>query len=152
MVDVFSIKKRSEIMSRVKGRGNRATELRLIAVFRAHRIKGWRRHARIFGRPDFVFPQEGLAVFVDGCFWHGCPIHGSVPASNRSFWKSKLHRNVQRDKLVRRELEEVGWCVLRIWQHELGRPESVANKVAKLLARLRVCGGWDGRRKKNGSG
>ena len=106
MADVFSVTKRSEIMSRVKSRGNKATELRLMEVFRVHKIKGWRRHADIFGNPDFVFPVERLAVFVDGCFWHSCPIHGSLPRSNRPFWKSKLYRNRQRDRHVCRKLQD----------------------------------------------
>jgi len=72
MADVFSARKRSQIMSRVLGRGNKATELALIVLLRRHQITGWRRAARLFGKPDFVFPKHRLAVFVDGCFWHGC--------------------------------------------------------------------------------
>src|SRR4051794_13972071 len=102
MVDVFSPKKRSEIMSRVKGRGNESTELRLVKTLRKFRIRGWRRHSKVFGRPDFVFPNARVAIFVDGCFWHGCPIHGAIPSSNRAFWMRKLVRNKQRDWLVRR--------------------------------------------------
>src|SRR4051794_23782609 len=98
MADVFTRAKRSEIMSRVKGRGNLATELELIRLFREHRIVGWRRHTRMFGRPDFVFTSNRIAVFVDGCFWHGCRRHGSVPVTNRKFWKEKLSRNRRRDR------------------------------------------------------
>jgi DNA mismatch endonuclease (patch repair protein) len=148
MADVFSVSKRSEIMSRVKGRGNKATELRLIKIFRAYAIKGWRQRANIFGKPDFVFPRERLAVFVDGCFWHGCPIHGSIPISNRAFWRKKLSRNRQRDKLVCQRLRQLGFRVLRIWQHELASPDTVACTVNKRLLR-RESGGIHGRRKKN---
>jgi DNA mismatch endonuclease (patch repair protein) len=136
-------------MSRVKGRGNKATELRLIEIFRAHAITGWRRHAPIFGRPDFVFPKERVAVFVDGCFWHGCPIHGSIPASNRPFWRKKLYRNRERDNLVGRELRQLGWRVLRIWQHELAHSAKVERKVKKFLMRRDISvGGVNERRKK----
>ena len=73
MPDVFTKAKRSEVMSRIRGTGNKDTELALIILFRLHRIKGWRRHQPVFGKPDFVFPAVKVAVFVDGCFWHCCP-------------------------------------------------------------------------------
>lgn len=133
MADVFSPKKRSEIMSRVKGRGNRLTELRLVELFRRHGFVGWRRNARVFGRPDFVFPKLRVAVFVDGCFWHGCPAHGSIPASNRDFWYAKLERNKRRDRLVIKELKKRGWIPLRLWQHELRRPEPLIRRLERIL-------------------
>jgi DNA mismatch endonuclease (patch repair protein) len=119
MADIYDREKRSEVMSRVRGSGNRSTELRLIAIFRKHSITGWRRNQRLPGRPDFVFPKQRLAVFVDGCFWHGCPLHGSIPRTNRRFWADKLARNKTRDRNVNRVLRKRGWRVLRIWQHEL---------------------------------
>lgn len=133
MADMFSTKQRSEIMSKVKSRGNHATELRLIGIFREFQIRGWRRRAVIFGNPDFIFPTARVAVFVDGCFWHCCPVHGSVPATNRVFWTRKLHRNKERDRLVRQTLRNSGWRVLRIWQHELREPEKVARRVSRSL-------------------
>jgi len=71
------------------------------------------------GKPDFVFPDQRLAVFVDGCFWHGCPLHGTNPATNREFWSEKITRNRQRDREVNRALRALGWRILRIWEHEL---------------------------------
>jgi DNA mismatch endonuclease (patch repair protein) len=133
MVDVFPRRMRSYIMSRVKGRGNRLTELRLIQLFRAHGIAGWRRNSRAFGRPDFVFPHVRIAVFVDGCFWHGCPHHGDIPATNREFWVAKLARNQKRDKLVNRTLKAKGWTPLRIWQHELREPAKVARRIERAM-------------------
>ena len=124
-------------MSRVRGRGNKNTELEMIDLFRKHRITGWRRNARVFGSPDFVFPKLRIAVFVDGCFWHNCPIHRSMPASNRPFWKQKLQRNKTRDHLVGHRLRGIGWKVVRVWQHELTRTNR--RKVAKRIARL-LCG------------
>jgi DNA mismatch endonuclease (patch repair protein) len=131
MADMFSPKQRSEIMSKVKGRENLATELRLIFIFRQFGIRGWRRRAVIFGNPDFIFPAERLAVFVDGCFWHNCPIHGSTPETNRKFWTQKLGRNKKRDELVQRTLKDLGWRVLRIWQHELREPVKVARRIKR---------------------
>lgn len=133
MVDVFSSEKRSQIMARVKGSGNLATEERLVQTFRAYKISGWRRKSRIFGKPDFVFRKSKLTVFVDGCFWHGCPIHGELPTTNRAFWKSKLERNRKRDVVVNRTLRRNGWKVIRLWQHDLRNSKKIAQRVAVLL-------------------
>lgn len=133
MVDVFSRKRRSEIMSRVRDRGNAATELRLIEIFRSEGVRGWRRQSRVFGRPDFIFPKARVAIFVDGCFWHGCPLHGEIPASNTPFWSKKIQANVTRDDLVRRRLKKLGWRVIRIWQHDLRRPGRVAGRIKRVL-------------------
>lgn len=131
MPDIFSKAKRSEVMSRIKGRGNKDTELALIAIFRRHGITGWRRHEKLFGKPDFVFRQERVAVFVDGCFWHACPQHKTQPKANKAFWARKLGANKARDRLVSNTLRAKGWRVLRIWEHALrGRHEAL------LLRRL----------------
>ena len=82
-------------------------------------------------RPDFVFPKLRVAVFVDGCFWHGCPRHGTRPKGNASFWKKKLERNKARDREQTRALKRAGWRVLRIWEHELARKHE-----ARLMSRL----------------
>ncbi len=132
MPDILSRKKRSALMARIRGSGNQATELRLIAILRAHRLAGWRRGSTLPGRPDFVFPRERLAVFVDGCFWHGCPRHATWPKQNAVFWRKKILANRARDRAVGRELRARGWRVLRIWQHALRvRDESA------LVGRLR---------------
>jgi DNA mismatch endonuclease (patch repair protein) len=133
VADVFSKAKRSQIMSRVRGHGNKATELAMVMLLRQYHIVGWRRNVHLFGNPDFVFTKHRVAVFVDGCFWHGCPKHGSRPSSNRTFWQKKLGRNKIRDRLVNRTLKARGWRVLRIWQHELREPSRVARRIAKLL-------------------
>ena len=121
MPDVFTKAKRSDVMSRIRGHGNKDTELALMRVFHAHRITGWRRRQSVFGKPDFVFPSLRLAVFVDGCFWHSCPKHSRLPANNRAFWKKKLSANHVRDVLVGRTLRQRGCKVLRTWEHELSR-------------------------------
>ena len=126
MADIFTKAKRSEVMSRIRSRGNRGTELRLIALMRAHGITGWRRNAALFGKPDFVFRAARLAVFVDGCFWHGCPRHATMPRSNRAFWKAKLTRNAARDREVTRALRKAGWRVLRVWECALRMKRAAA--------------------------
>ena len=133
MADIYSQTKRSEIMSRVRGYGNRSSEHRLIGIFKAASITGWRRKQPLFGRPDFIFPKQRLAVFVDGCFWHGCPVHASCPSTNRAFWKLKLSRNKDRDRLVTRVLRSRGWRVLRIWHHQLSRKNET--RCALLISR-----------------
>lgn len=141
MPDVFTRQKRSEVMARIRGKGNRETELALRALLREHKINGWRRHYPIPGRPDFAFPGERVAVFVDGCFWHRCPKCSNMPANNREFWERKLNGNVARDRLVTRELRIEGWAVLRIWEHELQKPRRVMNRVRALLRRKRASAG-----------
>jgi DNA mismatch endonuclease (patch repair protein) len=119
-------------MRAVHGSGNRSTELRIIALFRKHGLHGWRRRSLLPGKPDFVFPQERLAVFVDGCFWHGCPSHGSLPQSRSEYWEAKISRNRRRDRAVACLLRKKGWRVLRIWEHALGK-----NGEKQTVARLR---------------
>jgi DNA mismatch endonuclease, patch repair protein len=119
MPDVFTKAKRSAVMARIRSSGNKDTDLALMGVFRRHGVSGWRRHHPVFGRPDFVFIKIKLAVFVDGCFWHGCPRHSSFPATNRAFWKRKLTANRLRDRLVSRTLRRNAGRVVRIWEHEL---------------------------------
>jgi DNA mismatch endonuclease (patch repair protein) len=128
--DVFTKAKRSEVMSRIRSRGNKETELILMKLFRKHGFSGWRRHQPVFGRPDFIFRKFKVAVFVDGCFWHGCPKHSNMPANNRAFWERKLTGNQLRDRLVNRTLRRNGWRVIRIWEHDL-------RKAARSLRRIR---------------
>ena len=124
MADVFTKAKRSEDMSLICSLDNRATELRLIALSRKHGITCWRRNARVFGKPNFVFRAATLAVFVDGCFWHGCPRHATKPATRAAWWEAKLARNAQRDRDVTRTLRKAGWRVLRVWECALTRTRS----------------------------
>jgi DNA mismatch endonuclease (patch repair protein) len=130
-VTFFIKAKRSEVMSRIRGHGNKDTEIALAKFFRHNKITGWRRNQKVFGKPDFVFPKLKLALFVDGCFWHGCPKHETKPKSNRAFWHRKLSANKQRDRLVTRTLRRAGWRVLRIWEHELARKNE-----ARLLKKI----------------
>ena len=133
MTDVFTKQKRSEVMSRIRGKGNRDTELAMIRLMRKHHISGWRRNYDLFGKPDFVFPKQRVALFVDGCFWHMCPKHFNMPQNNKAFWEKKLLGNKMRDRVVSRTLRLEHWKVVRIWEHELATPEQVVNKLGKAL-------------------
>jgi DNA mismatch endonuclease (patch repair protein) len=139
MPDVFTPEKRSQVMARIRGSGNKDTELRLMALFREHKITGWRRNRRaVFGRPDFVFPKKKLAVFVDGCFWHrhpGCRF-AYTPKSRLDFWLKKFEQNVARDRLVTRTLRKLGWKVIRVWECDLAkkRLRQTVGRIARALA------------------
>lgn len=82
-------------------------------------------------RADLLFKTARIAVFVDGCFWHGCPEHGTRPKSNAGWWADKLDRNIQRDRDTDQRLSADGWTVVRIWEHE--SPDSAALKVAEIV-------------------
>ena len=177
MPDVFTKAKRSEVMSRIRSRGNKDTELALAKLLRRNRITGWRRQVKLIVRrrrgneahsskakgrtweqksdrdsfrlhkatarqahrllrvkPDFVFRQARLALFVDGCFWHGCPKHATQPKNNRAFWRRKLAANKLRDRLVNQTLRRAGWRVMRIWECALaGRSATRTHRIQQAL-------------------
>lgn len=137
MADVWTKKKRSEVMSLVRGQGNKDTELVLARLLRQNKINGWRRHVSLPGKPDFTFRKHRLTVFVDGCFWHCCPKHARCPKSNRAFWQSKFSVNTKRDKFVNRTLQRLGWRVLRIWEHSLARKHEflLVRRIRKALSK-----------------
>src|ERR1035438_2640571 len=110
---------RSRVMAQVRSQRNRSTEWRLRSALVRAGIRGWTLNAAdVTGRPDFVFPTQRLAVFVDGCFWHGCPKCKRVPSSNTSYWDRKIERNRSRDRAVNATLRRDGWRLLRIWEHQ----------------------------------
>ena len=132
MADVFTRRRRSEIMGKVRSSGNASTEGRMVRLLRRHRVVGWRRGSRLIGSPDFVWRGKRIVLFVDGCFWHGCPSHAHTPRSHQAYWKLKIARNKTRDRRVRRSLRQLGWIVLRIWEHELAQKNE-----ARLLRKMR---------------
>lgn len=121
MADVFDSKKRSDIMSKVRSNNNKSTELALIKFFKENNITGWKRNYPVKGHPDFVFLDKKIAVFVDGCFWHGhqnCR-YFVMPKSNTEYWESKIKSNITRDKTTYDSLSALGWNVLIVWECEL---------------------------------
>lgn len=131
MADTFSIEKRSEIMRKVKNNRNKSTELKLIQFFKENRICGWRRNFKLYGKPDFVFPKQRLAIFVDGCFWHGHNCRNTKPKDNANYWESKINRNKNRDVQVTETLTNKNWTVIRIWECEL-------KNTTRLIDRLQA--------------
>lgn len=124
---------RSAIMRAVKSRGNASTEGRMLSILRGAHLTGWRRHLKIAGTPDFVFPAAHVAVMVHGCFWHGCPRHYRSPSHNSSYWSAKIARNITRDRLVQTRLRRDGWSVLTFWEHDLKREDVVVRRLRKAL-------------------
>jgi DNA mismatch endonuclease (patch repair protein) len=127
---------RSRTMSAIRGKHGKSTERALrMALIRAG-IKGWRLHADLPGKPDIFFANQGVAVFVDGCFWHFCPRCGHIPKTRHAFWKAKIERNRQRDQRTKRALVRGGIKVLRVWEHELRSEANVARVITKITTKL----------------
>ena len=119
-MDTVDKNTRSRMMSRVRSKGNKSTERRLRAALVKAAISGWRMHPQgILGTPDFFFPEFQFSIFVDGCFWHGCPMCGRRSKSRTDYWDKKLELNIARDGKVNAALESRGYKVLRVWEHEL---------------------------------
>jgi DNA mismatch endonuclease, patch repair protein len=125
--------KRSQTMSAICGKNNRTTELTLrMALVRAG-ISGWKTNVKdLPGKPDFFFHKNNIAVFVDGCFWHGCPKCGHYPKTRSLFWKTKISRNKERDKNNRRKLRRRGIEVVRIWEHSLRESNIIISQINML--------------------
>jgi len=127
-------KVRSRAMAAVKGKNNRSTELQFkMALVRAG-ITGWVTHASLPGKPDFYFPTSRVAVFLDGCFWHGCERCGHIPKTNSLFWKTKISRNQDRDRRNSRLVRKEAIRVIRIWEHTLRDPP----KLRRILSQIRA--------------
>ena len=136
MTDNLTEEQRRKVMSRNKPSGGKSTEWALRSRLIAGGISGWKiQPADITGKPDFVFLSERIAIFVDGCFWHGCELHKNIPKTNESFWSKKISGNIERDKEVTSILIDEGWTVLRFWEHELmSSPENVIQTIREATS------------------
>ena len=136
MADIFDKEKRSAIMRQVKSKKNKSTELRLIKIFKENGVTGWKRNYPVKGHPDFVFLKQRIAVFVDGCFWHGHDCRNTRPSANEEFWRKKRERNIKHDKEITELFESRGWTVIRIWGCELKQQncERTLLKIKKYLS------------------
>lgn len=133
MTDVLTKEQRKLNMSRIRGKDT-SPELKIRKMLYARGHRGYRIHYDIPGRPDIVFTKKRLAIFIDGCYWHKCPICFKEPQTNRDFWMNKINKNVIRDHEVNNILRSNGWTVLRFWEHEIRKePEKVVKKIAKAL-------------------
>src|SRR5579859_1582452 len=135
-MDVFSKAKRSEVMAAIRHQGNRSTERTFAALLRRFSVSGWTLHSSLVtGKPDFYFSKRRIAIFVDGCFWHGCPRCFQAPRQNASFWAEKIERNRKRDQKVTRCLRHRSIKVIRLCEHDL---QSRTRKVQTVIDFLRA--------------
>lgn len=121
---------RSKIMGSIRGKHNKSTEGKLRMALIKAGLKGWVLHSTgVFGKPDVFFPKKKLAIFVDGCFWHGCPECGHVPKTRPAFWMAKFERNQARAKVVKSKLHQKAIKVVRIWEHVFERPSQIKRTI-----------------------
>lgn len=137
MADPLSPKERSERMSKVRSSGNKSTEGVAEAKLVETGITGWEKQPKgVVGKPDFYFPEHRVMVFVDGCFWHACPIcKRRSPAARAEFWRDKIEQNRKRDNRQRRKLRAEGYHVLRVWEHEV-KKDAWVKRLRSMLHRV----------------
>lgn len=132
MSDVLTKTQRSYCMSKIKNSRTKP-EVRLSKFLWNIGLR-YRLKNNCVGRPDIVFPGKKVAIFVDGCFWHKCPIHFVSPKTNSEFWEAKIESNVRRDHAVSEDLKNRGWKVIRIWEHEIKIDiQSVATRIRTMV-------------------
>lgn len=129
MADNFTKEQRSQIMRQVKSSRNKSTEIKLLHYFKKLGITGWRRNYKLFGKPDFVILKIIMAIFVDGCFWHGHNCRNTKPKDNYEYWDTKIKRNIQRDSIVSAYLRAKGWNVIRLWECVLKNEHLLKEKL-----------------------
>lgn len=130
--------RRSRMMASVRGKRNQTTEVRLRMGFVRAKVRGWIMHPKhVEGRPDFYFTGQRLAVFADGCFWHGCPDCGHFPIRNSDYWRAKILRNRERDLEVDTSLSQKGIRTLRIWEHRIRDSSGLQQAVSNIRRLLR---------------
>lgn len=123
---------RSALMQRIKSTGNKSTEMKFRSALSQAGVKGWSIQPEIKGHPDIAFMRERVAVFLDGCFWHGCDEHYKAPKTRRKQWIKKISANRARDARTVAEFVADGWKVFRIWEHDLENPGELRNLALRV--------------------
>jgi DNA mismatch endonuclease, patch repair protein len=136
--DVMTPEQRSWCMSKIRGR-NTGPELALRHALWCKGLR-YRLKSALPGRPDIIFPSRRVALFVDGCFWHGCPQHGTSPKANSEFWRDKIRRNIERDRKMSDHIQNLGWTVLRFWEHEIDTDLSDVVRIIESTLRKPLSG------------
>lgn len=138
MTDIFSRRKRSDIMSRIRSCHTKPEEqLFLLVKPLVKKRKILRNVKELPGHPDILIPSLRLVILCDGCFYHNCPKHGHIPKSNKEYWEPKLVKNALRDSLNRRKLRNAGYYVWKFWEHDL-QGKRLANTRLRLKRRFGV--------------
>lgn len=148
MADNLTPEVRRKTMQAVKGKRTRL-EKRLFSMLAGMGLRGWTQNVdAVIGKPDVAFLSKRVAVFIDGCFWHGCPhCHRKLPQTNRKYWKRKIERNIALAKSTNRRLRADGWVVIRIWEHQMKR----VAEAEKIRATIRRSLGENAKRVNNQS-
>lgn len=134
MADILTKQQRSLAMSAVKSKGSKIEKQ--IANFLKQKGVHFKIHpSKLPGKPDFIINKTHVVIFVDSCFWHGCKYHGSIPKSNKIFWKKKIERNKTRDKEINLQYKKMGWSVIRIWEHDLKSDSEKISRIFKGLSK-----------------
>ena len=129
MTDVFSKKKRSEIMSKVRSKDSKI-EIKFRKALWKEGFRYRKNSTKYFGKPDLVLLKYKTVIFIDSCFWHSCKEHGTIPSTRKKFWTEKLEKNRQRDKEVNRYYKKEGWKIFRVWEHEIQKkPVKTLEKI-----------------------
>ena len=135
-MDIWSIDKRSAVMSSIRKTGTKPEmALQGIVTSALPRWKVMKNSEIVLGRPDVYVPSLKLAIFADGCFWHSCPKHGNIPKSRTEYWGPKLKGNSTRDRRIDRQLRSQGISVWRVWEHDL-RGSALSRTALTLASRL----------------
>jgi DNA mismatch endonuclease, patch repair protein len=134
VADWLTPTQRSYNMASIRSTKNRSTEEAFVRLLRDAHVTGWRRHRHLPGKPDFTFYSERTVVFIDGCFWHGCPACYRLPEDNRKYWAAKLQMNRRRDRRNTRTLGAQGWRVMRVWEHTLKTEQGRLRVLRRLLS------------------
>ncbi|MGA2161288.1 MAG: very short patch repair endonuclease [Methanoregula sp.] len=133
MADVLDKQQRKYNMSRILGK-NTGPELKIRKLLWSQGIRGYRIHYNLPGKPDIVFTKKKITIFIDGCFWHKCPVCFQEPETRKDFWMKKINSNVERDAKNTQQLQDNGWTVMRFWEHEIRKkPEDVIEKITLSL-------------------
>jgi len=129
MTDVLTPAQRKLNMSRIRGKDT-GPEIKLRQLLWSNGIKGYRLHYNLPGKPDIVFTKKKIVIFIDGCFWHKCPLCFQEPETRKEFWMNKIQSNVYRDMKNTELLQNDGWTVLRFWEHEIRKnPDEVLRRI-----------------------
>jgi DNA mismatch endonuclease (patch repair protein) len=133
MVDILTQEQRKYNMSRIKGK-NTGPEVNLRKLLFAKGVRGYRIHYKLSGKPDIVFTRKKIAIFIDGCFWHKCPVCFKEPETRKEFWMKKINSNVERDNNFNNKLQNEGWTVIRFWEHDVRKqPEKIVSEILELI-------------------
>ena len=133
MTDILTPSQRKYNMSRIRGK-NTGPEIKLRKLLWTQGVRGYRIHYKLPGKPDIIFTKKKIAIFIDGCFWHKCPVCFQEPETRKEFWMKKIGSNVDRDLKNTQQLQNEEWTVLRFWEHEIRKtPDNVVEKILQYL-------------------